>query len=136
MKKPHDDAKLKEELQKKAQSISNDDIEKLVSNPKRLEDKLSALPEKFQKVVKQVRLLFELVSDYWHGKYKKVPWYTISMVAAAILYVISPFDGIPDVIPFVGYIDDAFIVAFVWKGIEEDLKEYSKFKGYDLKDFF
>lgn len=41
----------------------------------------------------------------------RVPAIDKALFAGAILYAISPLDFIPDVIPFVGQIDDAYLVA-------------------------
>jgi uncharacterized membrane protein YkvA (DUF1232 family) len=41
----------------------------------------------------------------------RVPLPEKALVIAAIVYVISPLDLIPDVIPFVGQIDDLYLVA-------------------------
>jgi uncharacterized membrane protein YkvA (DUF1232 family) len=41
----------------------------------------------------------------------RVPATDRALFAAAIIYAIIPFDFIPDMIPFVGQIDDAYLVA-------------------------
>jgi uncharacterized membrane protein YkvA (DUF1232 family) len=41
----------------------------------------------------------------------RVPATERALFAAAIVYAIIPFDFIPDMIPFVGQIDDAYLVA-------------------------
>lgn len=41
----------------------------------------------------------------------RVPVTERMLVAGAIVYVIIPFDLIPDMIPFVGQIDDAYLIA-------------------------
>ena len=41
----------------------------------------------------------------------RVPKTEKALVAGAILYAIVPLDLIPDVIPFVGQIDDAYLIA-------------------------
>ena len=41
----------------------------------------------------------------------RVPATERALVGAAILYAIVPFDLIPDMVPFVGQIDDAYLVA-------------------------
>lgn len=38
-------------------------------------------------------------------------------VAAALVYLVSPFDVMPDLIPFVGYVDDVLLSALVVDGI-------------------
>lgn len=41
----------------------------------------------------------------------RVPGAERAMVAGAIVYAIVPFDLIPDMIPFVGQIDDVYLIA-------------------------
>jgi uncharacterized membrane protein YkvA (DUF1232 family) len=41
----------------------------------------------------------------------RVPATERALVAGAVLYAIIPFDLIPDMIPFVGQIDDAYLIA-------------------------
>src|SRR5438477_1460566 len=43
----------------------------------------------------------------------RVPTAEKALFAAAIVYVISPVDFIPDVFPFIGQVDDLYVVALV-----------------------
>jgi len=52
-----------------------------------------------------VRLLGRLLTD------SRVPKAEKALFVAAIVYVISPLDFIPDVFPFIGQVDDLFLVA-------------------------
>jgi uncharacterized membrane protein YkvA (DUF1232 family) len=52
-----------------------------------------------------VRLLGRLLTD------GKVPAAEKALFAAAIVYVIVPLDFIPDVFPFIGQVDDIYLVA-------------------------
>src|SRR3982750_2830240 len=54
-----------------------------------------------------VRLLARLLKD------AAVPTAEKALFAAAIVYVISPIDLIPDVFPFIGQVDDLYVVALV-----------------------
>ena len=42
---------------------------------------------------------------------RRVPGPERAMVAGAVVYAIIPFDLIPDMIPFVGQIDDVYLIA-------------------------
>jgi uncharacterized membrane protein YkvA (DUF1232 family) len=42
---------------------------------------------------------------------KRVPLTERALFAAAVIYAVVPFDFIPDMIPFVGQIDDLFLIA-------------------------
>src|SRR5688500_19506302 len=52
-----------------------------------------------------VLLCFRLMTD------SRVPGTDRALVAGAVLYAIIPLDLIPDMIPFVGQIDDAYLIA-------------------------
>jgi len=52
-----------------------------------------------------VKLMYGLVKD------PRVSTADKAILGAAIVYVFSPIDLIPDVIPFLGQVDDAYIVA-------------------------
>ncbi len=52
-----------------------------------------------------VRLCGSLLTD------RRVPRTEKALFAGAIIYAIMPFDFIPDMIPFVGQIDDAYLIA-------------------------
>ncbi len=43
----------------------------------------------------------------------RVPTAEKALFAAAIVYVISPIDLIPDIFPFIGQVDDIYVVALV-----------------------
>jgi uncharacterized membrane protein YkvA (DUF1232 family) len=52
-----------------------------------------------------VKLLGRLLKD------PRVPTAEKALFLAAIVYVISPLDFIPDVFPFIGQVDDVYVVA-------------------------
>lgn len=52
-----------------------------------------------------LKLLYRLFTD------SRVPLAEKAFLAGAIVYVISPLDLIPDVIPFIGEVDDLYLVA-------------------------
>ena len=58
-----------------------------------------------------VRLIARLVADPVLPRAAKIA------LAAALVYLASPFDLIPDFIPVVGYLDDVLVAAVVVDGI-------------------
>jgi uncharacterized membrane protein YkvA (DUF1232 family) len=78
--------------------------------------------------LEEARLLLELVRDYWRGHYRQVPFYTITAVVAAMVYVISPFDLVPDFIPLIGYIDDALVFSLCLRLVRDDLQRYREWR--------
>jgi uncharacterized membrane protein YkvA (DUF1232 family) len=49
-------------------------------------------------------------------------------IVAAILYLISPLDVIPDFIPVAGYADDAAVIAWVLNSLAEELKGFKSWE--------
>lgn len=70
-----------------------------------------------------------MVTDYANGSYKEIPKETIVAALAAIVYVVSPIDLIPDNIPVVGYADDAALVSFVLSQVHKDVESYRNWKN-------
>lgn len=100
------------------------DIAKVSERAQDIEDKLP----KLRQWMAQAKLMLSLVRDYWAGRYRQVPYWVISACALALLYVLNPMDVIPDMIPVIGYLDDATVVAFCLKLIERELERYRAWK--------
>ncbi len=76
----------------------------------------------------------DLIRCYMNKTYTDVPVRIIISAFAAILYVLSPIDLIPDTIPILGYMDDAAVVLFVLnRGLSGELKKFNKWKNMELK---
>ncbi len=71
-------------------------------------------------------LFSHLVKAYVSGSYKKLPAITLVKIVAVLIYFISPFDFIPDVMPLVGFTDDLAVVLWVGKSIKNELDEFEK----------
>lgn len=74
-------------------------------------------------------LMLELAKAYVKREYRAVPVRTILAVLGAALYVLNPIDIIPDVIPVVGFLDDAFVIGFVLKQIRSDLEAFKDWRA-------
>lgn len=97
-------------------------IEKVNLRAKDIEGKLPKLKQFFE----QAKLMLSLVKDYAAGRYRDTPYWAIAAVALALLYVLNPADLFPDFIIGVGYLDDAAVIAFCLKLVEQDLEKYKQ----------
>ncbi len=73
---------------------------------------------------KDVELLFEMIRDHMAKRYTRVPWHTIAAAAATLLYILNPFDLVPDFIPGLGYVDDGMVVMLAMRMVGKDLEKY------------
>jgi uncharacterized membrane protein YkvA (DUF1232 family) len=83
----------------------------------------------------KLRLLWMVLRDYANGTYKQVPWRAILGVAAAVAYVISPVDLIPDFLVPLGFGDDVLVVALTWGLVKRELRAYCEWKGLSPAHF-
>jgi uncharacterized membrane protein YkvA (DUF1232 family) len=71
-------------------------------------------------------LFSQLIKAYVQGTYRKLPAIALAKIAAVLIYFISPFDFIPDVLPIIGFTDDLALVLWVGKSIKSELDEFEK----------
>lgn len=119
--------KVKKTVKKGFKNISKKDLNKVLEKQEKIEKKFNK-KDPLGKFISDLYLLFSIIKDYINGKYKVIPWKSVAVIAFALLYVLNPFDIIPDVIPVIGYLDDAAVVAFCLKMVENDLDQYAEWK--------
>jgi len=76
----------------------------------------------------RLRLLWLVLRDTVKGQYR-LPWKAIAALTAAAIYVVTPFDLIPDFLGPLGFTDDALVVALTWGLLKRELLEYCTWKG-------
>ncbi len=90
------------------------------SNVEKIRQNLGSMNRgKIAEVWDKVMTLWRFVQD------PEAPWSGKALAIAALLYLISPIDAIPDVIPVLGLTDDAGIIALVIAKLASDLKNYT-----------
>lgn len=82
--------------------------------------------------VKESILFVGLVKDYLSGSYRSIPWWMVSAVVFTLLYVLNPFDLVPEFIPVIGYLDDAAVVSICLSLISRELLTYKEWKDRQL----
>ncbi|CAN5568245.1 hypothetical protein BH10BAC5_BH10BAC5_13060 [soil metagenome] len=125
------------DLVKRSDKITSKDVDKVLSSEKKISLKSEALNIlNFKTLFNQIKLTLEMLKDYRAKSYTDLPWKTITLLTVAVLYFLNPFDLIPDVLPVIGYGDDALAFAGVFKAVQSDLKKYCNWKGYDPEKYF
>lgn len=118
--------RLKKEIEKRAKKATPKEVEEVLRRRDELTEKVGKGPLK--RVVQEVKLFVSLLSDFAARRYDQVPWYSVAAVAVALLYVLNPFDLVPDFIPLVGQVDDALVITLCFRLIEKDLERYEAWK--------
>lgn len=116
-------------------------IAKLVKNKKQVKKTLDEYDKKREKLDKKlegssmfkslkdtVNTTAEMLRDVVKGQYK-VQWSTIAILTAALFYVLSPVDLIPDVLPVVGLVDDAAVITWTQSTLRDEFQQYKKWRS-------
>ena len=114
-----------------AEEVTPQDIETVIEKSEDIKKKFSAKGP-LKRFIVDARLLTALVKDWRAGKYRQALYGTIAAVVFALLYVFNPLDLIPDVLPFIGALDDAAVIGACLMLIERDLSKYRHWKEGQL----
>jgi uncharacterized membrane protein YkvA (DUF1232 family) len=69
-------------------------------------------------------LFVRLLKAWKQGSYRGLSLRTLASMAAALLYVLSPVDLVPDFIPGIGLIDDMAVLALLLHALAQDLAAF------------
>ena len=110
-----------------AEKVTPKDIETVVEKSEEIKQKFSARGP-LKRFIVDARLLTALIKDWRTGKYRQALYGTIAAVVFALIYVFNPLDIIPDVLPFIGVVDDATVIGACLMLVERDLQKYRTWK--------
>lgn len=103
-----------------------------VSNPQKMKMLIAQLGNCFsRKGLQNIKETLVLIRDYLRdvttGRYKEYHTGKLILIVAAVIYVVSPLDFLPDLLPG-GLIDDVSIAVWVMKEVGEELEKYKNKK--------
>ena len=114
-----------------AEKITPEDIQTAAERSEEINKKFSSKGP-LKRFIEDGKLLSALIKDWRAGRYRKAMYGTIAAAAFALLYVLNPFDLVPDVLPFIGAVDDAAVLGACLMLLERDLRQYRTWKENQL----
>jgi len=79
-------------------------------------------------------VLGRLVKAYALGQYRAVPWKTILLIVAAIIYFVNPLDMVPDIIPLTGLTDDFAVLLWVYNSVSNEIEKFLDWEKSRVKE--
>ena len=85
----------------------------------------------------------DAVAAYYCAKDSNTPMHVKGILLAALAYFIMPLDGIPDILPFLGFTDDAAVIAIALAKIRQHMRpehrdqareKLNELKGAEMKE--
>ncbi|TCD48307.1 DUF1232 domain-containing protein [Chlorobium sp. N1] len=117
--------------------------ERVMKNPGRVQKLLASVMNKSASLrsagmvpdlLEKIQPLVRMVKSYASKEYREVPWQTIVLAAAALIYFLSPFDAIADFIPLLGFADDLAVVSAVLASIGQDIDAFTAWEKRKHED--
>jgi uncharacterized membrane protein YkvA (DUF1232 family) len=122
-------SEAEERFRESIEYVTEDDIEAAArSGEEKIRRLEKAVPQALTALWSDVKLLVSMIRDYGTGAYRDVPFATIAAAVAAILYLVSPIDAIPDFIPVLGYMDDAAVIGVCIRMAHNYIQQYRQWK--------
>jgi uncharacterized membrane protein YkvA (DUF1232 family) len=119
-----------------AERVGKRHLVRLAQERGNLAQAVGDVPTRMRKVAHQTQLALELLDDFRSGHYRDIPWHSAALLSAAVLYVVSPLDVVPDAIPALGQLDEVAVLTVAVRVAEKDLRRYCQFKKRSEADYF
>lgn len=69
--------------------------------------------------------LYKMFRDMARGTYK-ASLLTLVALVVSVIYLLSPFNLMTDLVPIIGWVDDGFIIYFLLKRLMYELNRYEE----------
>lgn len=98
----------------------------------------SSQPESqgLSKLGSQVKALVRLVKTYKKGDYRDVSKKSMVLIVAGLLYFVSPIDAVPDFLIGAGLLDDATVLAFIFKTLSSEIDAFQSWEEEKDEDTY
>ncbi len=71
----------------------------------------------------EFKLIVAMANDSIKGRYK-IGKLNLGIIVATVVYVISPLDAIPDIVPILGWVDDVAIIGYALSSLKSEIIKY------------
>ncbi|MDP9185746.1 MAG: DUF1232 domain-containing protein [Verrucomicrobiota bacterium] len=68
--------------------------------------------------------MLRLIRAYYRREYRNIPTQNLVLIIGVIIYILNPFDLIPDWIVGLGFADDAVVLAFAVRRTRQTLDDF------------
>ena len=92
-------------------------VKKILNKAKRIKG--------MRRYIDNIESMCYLVRDYANCKYTDVSNKKVVLIASALIYILTPIDLVPDIIPVIGHLDDIAVIAYVLRSMRVELVKYN-----------
>lgn len=126
---------LKAHYQKASQDALKHDVTYLAKMKPSVLHKLSTSCDDTTRSLGQHAILLQRFLVDWLNQKYQAPWEMVAKFTAVLLYIVNPFDLVPDTTAQTGYFDDLFMLQLALLDGEETLMDYASHMNIDTAEF-
>lgn len=78
--------------------------------------------------------LGRLGKAYALGHYRDIPWKTMLIITASVIYFVNPLDLVPDLIPLTGFADDFGVLVWVYNSVSAEIEKFLEWEKSRIND--
>lgn len=116
----------------------------IVKDPQKLQDliitakdkilKLRSENKEFDQFMLKIGTALRMIKAFKNKEYTALPWKSILMLTAGIVYFVMPLDLVPDFIPALGLLDDASIMVWIFSSLRKDIEAFEAWEKQNLSN--
>lgn len=76
--------------------------------------------------------MWQMLREVLNGSYK-MSFLTMAIVMLSVVYILFPFDFIPDFIPVLGWADDGAVMYLLLKRLVKETQRFNRSKAMERK---
>lgn len=113
----------------------NNSSEKILKDSSRLNKLYKLALKKFDKLdlseftLKNLKTMISMAQDFINGNYRAYNRKNIILIMSGLLYLVNPFDLVPDFLIGIGFLDDIYVMKFIIKKITKEIDRYNAWKN-------
>ncbi len=88
----------------------------------------------FSSVGNKIMVFSRMLKSYFTGKYRYIPWKSVIVITAVLVYFFMPLDLLPDFIPVTGYLDDFTLILWAFNHLQDDINTYVFWEENNFKN--
>ena len=123
-------------LNEKSMQLAPGDLKTLVSQAAAIRRRVKEVGADRPRMQRQIDFALTLVDEHYKGRCPQIPFYTISVLAVALLYFSDPVDVIPDWIPGIGITDDAIVFELAYAMARPGVDRFCAWKSLPMDDLY
>jgi uncharacterized membrane protein YkvA (DUF1232 family) len=116
-----------------AESVIGDG-KRLLGVVERATQKMVRHSDALKTILQDLQLIFRLLRAWLKRDYRDVSKKSLIVLVGALVYLLMPFDAIPDFIPALGLTDDVTVIAMALTAAKSEIEKFRQWEAAEAQN--